>query len=158
MKRSISFFVILFLFALTLHAQPRPVTDRGVIDALRTDFDKRNSLTPDVDVNWFSSEYGYYGLYSIDQKTYMTRYDKDVNYLETFVRKEWDENVPSSIRNSFNKSPYQDQHVTGYWEVIDLGRNGCCLELMSSDGKSSRIWGDDKGRFSTEPYATNISN
>jgi hypothetical protein len=153
----ISFFAILFLLTISLHAQPRPVTDRGVIDALNTDFDKHNATTPDVEVNWYSSDYGYYGLYSINQKTYMTRYDKDTNYLETLVRKEWDENVPSSIRNSFSKSPYQDQHVTGYWEVIDAGRNGCCLELVSANGKPSRIWGDDKGRFSTEPYSTNIS-
>ena len=155
---AISFFALLFLFAVTLHAQSRPVTDRGVIEGLRADFDKRNASTPDVEVNWFSSDYGYYGLYSINQRAYMTRYDKDANYMETFVRKEWNDNVSSTIRNGFSKSLYQDQHVTGYWEVVDSDRNGCCLEVTSANGKTSKIWGDDKGRFSTEPYSTNTSN
>ena len=142
----------------TLFAQPQPLTDRGMANTLRADFDSRNSTVPDIEVNWYNSDYGYYGTYSMGNQHYITRYDKDGNYIETFNKKDWTQNAPVVIKNSFNKSAFNNLKVVTYWEVTDSGRNGYYLELQDSNGKIINIWGDEKGRFSAVPYATNISN
>ncbi len=99
--------------------EPRSLTDRTVSDRLHQDLYKRNANLKDQPISWFDMGEGYYGTYSSNNQNYMTRYDKEGNYIETMTKKEWNDNVPSSVRTSFDGSPYKSQKVTSYWEVSD---------------------------------------
>jgi hypothetical protein len=133
---------------------PKPLTDRSVSDKLYQDLQQRNSSVSDQPISWFDAGQGYYyGTYSYNNQDYMTRYNMDGVYIETLTKKEWDANVPAPLRSSFESSPYHSQQVSSYWEVSDANRKGYYLELNDGKGKQSRIWGNEKGEFSTKPYS-----
>ncbi|HEY8937274.1 MAG TPA: hypothetical protein VIM65_18740 [Cyclobacteriaceae bacterium] len=150
------------LLATTIYAQtpsaqtqpkdPTPLNDPTVSDRLDKDFDSRNANMSNAVVNWYSTDYGYYGTYSNNGQDYMTRYDKNGNYVETLNKKDWS-SVSPSLKSSFDKSPYKDQTVSSYWEVDDPSRKGYYLELSDKNGKTERVWADDKGQFSRKPYS-----
>lgn len=166
MKRMINYFSCMMLTALlttTVFAQvkqgvqePRPLTDKTMSQRLQKDLNTRNAKTGDQSIDWSDSGNGYYGTYSIDQTNYMTRYDKKGNYVETLTRKEWDENVSSSLRTSFDESPYKGNQVNSYWEVSDPNKKGYYMEMSDPTGKVSRVWADDKGKFSDTPYNSDM--
>ena len=148
------------LFATTAYGQstsqdPTPLNDPKTGSRLEKDFDSRNSNLSNATVNWYGTDYGYYGTYSNDGTDYMTRYDKNGNYVETLNKKDWSTDVSPEIKSSFDKSSYKDQSVTSYWESSDTDKKGYYIEVREKGGKTQRIWSDDKGQFSKKPYETN---
>jgi hypothetical protein len=130
---------------------PTPLNDASVSQRLDKDFDTRNSNLSNANVNWYSTDYGYYGTYSDNGQDYMTRYDKNGKYVETLNKKDWSSDVSPALKSSFDKSQYKDKTVTGYWEVNDPTKKGYYLELTDNNGKTERVWADDKGQFSRKP-------
>lgn len=126
-------------------------TDSTMNQRMETDLNKRNSLTNNQRVSWKQSLYGYNGTYFSNHVQYMAHYDKDGKYVETFTKKEWNENASAKLRSSYDQSNYRSQRVTGYWEVTDPGRKGYYLELKDDQNKSSRVWVNEDGKFSTSP-------
>jgi hypothetical protein len=138
--------------------EPRSLNDRTVSDRLQKDLYTRNSNIANQPITWYDMGDGYYGTYSSNNQNYMTRYDKKGSYIETMTKKEWNDNVPESVKNSFNSSNYKGQQVTGFWEVTDTDRKGYYLELSDDKGKVSRVWANDKGELSTKPYGSRPRN
>ena len=136
-------------------SEPRSLNDRTVSDRLQKDLYKRNSKLTDKPISWYDTGDGYYGTYANDNQNYMTRYDRQGNYVETMTKKEWNANVPSSVKTSFEGSPYKSQRVTSYWEVSDANRKGYYMELNDEKGKMSRVWSNEKGEFTTDTPALN---
>lgn len=136
---------------------PRVLSDKTLSDRLQKDLTTRNSTLGSQPVTWYDAGYGYYGTYSMDSKDYMVRYDRQGNYVETLNRRTWDDTVSSSTRTAFNNSRYKDQQVTGYWEVTDPGRKGYYFELSDKTGKRSRVWADEKGKFTNQPGTSTAS-
>jgi len=131
---------------------PLKVADSTMSKRLTSDWNARNSALKDQSVDWFASNDGYFGTYSIDEKDYMARYDREGNFIETMNRKEWDEMIPTSLKSSFDKSIYKSQQVTSYWEVSDPYRKGYYMELMDKQDKITYVWADENGKFTTTPY------
>jgi hypothetical protein len=133
---------------------PVPLNDATVSQRLDKDFDSRNADLSNAIVNWYSTDYGYYGTYSNNNQDYMIRYDKNGNYIETLTKKDWSKDVPADLKNSYDKSSYKDGNVKGYWQVSDPNRKGYYLEVEGKDGKTSRVWADSNGQFSERPSTT----
>lgn len=127
------------------------LTDKTMTTRLQQDVTKRNSSLGNASINWYDAGYGYYGTYSLNDQTYMARYDQKGNYVETLTRKEWNDQIPQSTRDAFSQSSYGSQQVTAYWESTDPGKKGSYFELSDGTGKSSRVWSDGTGKFSTQP-------
>jgi len=102
-------------------------------------------------LDWKSSNYGYYGTYFKDSVEYMALYDKDGKYEETLTKKQWNDNAPAKLRSSYDQSSYKLQKITGYWEVADPDRKGYYLELSDGENQSSEIWANEDGNFSETP-------
>lgn len=130
--------------------EPKALNDPTLSQRLQKDLNNRNAMTANKSVTWYDAGYGYYGTYAIDTANYMVRYDKKGNYVETLMKKEWDDQVPPSIVSAINQSPFKDQNVTSYWEVNDYGRKGYYVEL-DDKGKVSRIWLNEQGKISSSP-------
>ena len=125
---------------------------------MESDLHKRDSLTNNIQVMWKDLGYGYNGTYTSDSVQYMARYDKEGKYVETLTKKEWKDNAPAKLRASYDQSPYKSQKVTGYWEVTDPSRKGYYLELNSDQNKTSRVWVNEDGKFSTSPEKSGMQN
>ena len=102
-----------------------------------------------VAVSWWDCGNGFIYQYTIDNTKYMTRFDKQGNYVETLIQKVWSDSC--ALRSSFHQSQYKHQKVTGYWEVTDENRKGYYLEMSDSKNQVSGVWVDDQGNFSTIP-------
>lgn len=162
MKKILNIFSCLLVSALLVtnaYAQtpqnqtsPRPLSDRTMSDMLQKDLSNRNTNLSNQQFSWFESNDGFYTNYSHDNADYMSRYDKQGNYVESMRKSNWDHQVPAYLRTSFDNSPYKTQDVSGYWEVSDLDRKGYYMELSDDKGKMTKVWADDKGKFSTTPY------
>jgi lipopolysaccharide export LptBFGC system permease protein LptF len=122
---------------------------------METDLNKRNSMSKNHPVRWKESGNGFNGTYSSNNVQYMARYDNDGDYMETFTKKEWNENAPAKLRSSFAQSDYKTQRVTEYWEVTDPNRRGYYLELRDDLNKPSTVWVNEEGKFSTSPSNVN---
>jgi|SRR5688572_29361632 hypothetical protein len=136
------------------HAQtkePKKLSDQSMSDRLQKDLNERNAMTANQSIEWWDGNGYYYGTYSLSNQNYITRYDTEGNYNETLIEKEWDATVPAAVVTSFNQSPYKDYQVTKYYEVSDPGKKGYYFEL-DKDGIPTRVWLNDKGKFSTMPY------
>lgn len=131
---------------------PYKLTDVAMSQRLTSDWHSRNSSLKDQSVAWFNTNDGYIGTYTVDSLDFMSRYDAKGEYIETMNRKEWDETIPMDIKSSFDNSMYKSQHVTSYWEISDPFRKGYYMELKDDQNKVTRVWADDKGKFSTTPY------
>lgn len=143
----------------TVSPAPTPLKDQMMSDRLGKDLNTRNSMTQNQTINWYQTNYGFYGNYSAGGANYMTRYDAQGNYVETLRRDEWNNNsnIPNSLRNAYGQSPYKDQTVTGYWSVTDPGKSGYYMELRDNKGTTSRVWADSQGKFTTQPYSSSVS-
>jgi hypothetical protein len=131
---------------------PKTLSDPTMSGKLREDLSNRNSQLGSTTVDWYDTGTGYYGTYTIGSNTYMTRYDKQGNYLETYEKGDWSRSdVPPSIKSAYSNSAYKDREVTGYWKSSDPDRKGYYMELRDKQGKTSRVWADDQGKFSTTP-------
>jgi hypothetical protein len=136
----------------TQQDQANRLSDGVMSQRLDKDWSTRNPTMPAMPVEWYNSIDGYYGTYASDGNQYMTRYDSKGNYVETMTKKEWNNEVPSGLKSSFDKSGYKSQEVTSYWEVSDPNRKGYYMELTNGKGKMSRAWADGNGKFSKNPY------
>ena len=138
--------------------QTNRLSDGTMSQRLGKDWSTRNPTMSTMPVEWYNSTDGYYGTYSNDNNQYMTRYDSKGNYIETMTKKDWNNDVPSGLRSSFDKSDYKSQEVTSYWEVSDPNKKGYYMELTDSKGKMSRAWVDENGKFSKMPYKSKPNN
>lgn len=162
---SFSFLLVSALLVNTAYAQtpqsqssPRPLSDKTMSDRLQKDLSNRNSGVSNQQLNWFESNDGFYTNYSINNEEYMTRYDKQGNYIESMRKKVWNDQVPANIRTSFDNSNYKSQKVSGYWELSDNNRKGYYMELKDDNGKMTKVWVDDKGKFSSTPFKGKPNN
>ncbi len=156
---TLSFLIVSALFVNKANAQtqqsqtsPRPLSDKSMGDRMQKDLSNRNTDVANQQFNWFESNDGFYTNYSINNEEYMSRYDKQGNYIESMRKKTWNDQVPADLRTSFDKSPYKMQNVSGYWEVSDLNRKGYYMEFKDEKGKMTKVWADENGRFSATPY------
>jgi hypothetical protein len=135
------------------YQNPTTLSDPTMSSRLQTDLSGRNSQLGNNSVSWYDTGNGYYGTYSIGNENYMARYDKQGKYVDTMTKGNWgDSDVPQSLKSSFDKSTYKNQRVTGYWTLSDpSNRKGYYLETQDDNGKTSRIWADENGKFSTSP-------
>ena len=136
---------------------PTTLSDPAISGRMQTDLSGRNSQLGNNSVRWYDTGNGYYGTYSIGDDNYMARYDKQGKYIETMTKEDWnDSDVPASLKTSFGKSNYKDQRVTGYWTLSDpTDRKGYYMELQDKNGKTSRVWADENGKFSMNPPTAN---
>lgn len=100
-------------------------------------------------ISWWDSGNGIVCKHTVDNKSYIIRYNKQGNYIETLRQKAW--NDSSALRPSFQKSQYRLQNVTSYWEVSDPNKTGYYLEMINSAKQVSSVWVDESGKFSTIP-------
>lgn len=155
-----SFLLVSALLANNAYAQtqqgqisPRPLSDKTMSDRLQKDLINRNTnISAQQQLNWFESNDGYHTNYSINNEEYMSRYDKQGNYIESMRKSAWDDQVPAVIRTSFDNSPHKTKNVSGYWEVSDDDRKGYYMEFKDDKGKMTNVWVDDKGKFSSTPF------
>ena len=129
---------------------PRILEDKTTSDHLQKDWKKRNSSIQNQPVQWFDLGDGYYGSYTNDNNKFMSLYDQDGKYIHTFRKVDWS-TVPAtaSIRSSYDLSQYKTQKVTSYWEVIDPNMKGYYFEVADDQGKTTRIWANENGEFSS---------
>jgi hypothetical protein len=102
-----------------------------------------------VEISWWDCGNGFIYQYTIDNTKYMTRYDKQGNYVETLMQKVWSDSC--ALNSSFQQSQYKHQKVIGYWEVADANKEGYYLEMRDSKNQISGVWVDDEGNFSKIP-------
>lgn len=139
--------------------EPKTLSDRTMSQRMSADLNNRNAKVGNNPVAWYDAGYGYYGTYTIDSMQYMTLYDRKGNYMQTLTKKEWgNSQIPPTVTSAFNQSEYKDQNVDGYWEVNDFGKKGYYLELSDNQGKKSRVFMNDQGKFSTSPEQNNNNN
>lgn len=87
-------------------------------------------------------------FYKMDGKDYMTLYDEEGNWVETYSRRDWNDQVDEPIRKGFD-SNHKGMEVESYWERVDgtdrsdrsnvlfyRGQNGTSQSTkISPDGK-----------------------
>ena len=132
---------------LTDDIPPKTLSDQVMTQRLQKDWNKRNSKSQNVPVEWFEMRDGFYGTYSSNNQHYRALYDANGNYIETLKKSDWNSKVPSPVKSSFELSNYKSQKVTGYWELAS--QKVYYLELTDDQGKISRLWANEKGDFST---------
>ena len=130
------------------------MTDPGQSQRFMNDLNKRNPNTLNQNIEWVDNKDGHYGNYTLDSVIYMTRYDKKGNFQGTYAKKDWnDESVPVSLKTSFDRSTYRGSAVSSYWESTEPNNKTYYMELRNDKGKSSNVWANDRGKFSTTPYS-----
>lgn len=130
------------------------VVDKNVNQRLQSDFQSRNpSLPANQNITWYQTGNGYYGTYDVAKINYIIRYDKKGNYIETFTKKDWDDNTNPQLKTALEQSPYKQSKITGYWESSNPNQKGYYLELVDNKGKS-RVWVNNKNQFSPTPFSS----
>jgi hypothetical protein len=130
------------------------VTDPTMSQRLQTDFQSRNIDVGNQPVNWYNSTTGYYGTYSNNGQNFMTQYDKQGNFQQSYIQGDWNAgNVPPNLKSAFDNSPYKSQQVTGFWTPTDSTQQGYYLQTTGKNGATSNIWFDENGTLSTTPPA-----
>ena len=141
----------------TAQQEPKPVTDGSMSQLLEADLQFRNAEIGSPEIMWWDNGYGYYGTYSHGGE-YMVRYDSHGSYLETLMKKNWnDEDVMTFVKSAYRQSAYNSLQILTYWEAVDIGRRGCYMELQDDRNKIFKVWIDDKGKFSNMPLDTGIN-
>ncbi len=129
--------------------QRRELSDPNMKSKLQSDVTSRNADVGNSSVQWWDTGNGYSGTYSKDNSDYMVAYDQRGNYIGTFKKAEWNDQVPQDVRSSFDKSKYSNQQVSSYWTSEDPGNTNYYMELKDNSGKNSDVWGDGNGQLST---------
>ncbi len=158
--KKITFYLCALLFAVLFtnvsmaqtDNNARMLTDQSTVDRLNKDWRTRNQNNTNTSINWFQRGDGYYGMYDHNNTSYMTFYDGDGKHFQTYERSKWD-NVPSTLRSSYDASNYKGQQVRGVWESADPTKKGYYLEVEDNRGTLSPVWVDDRGQFS-DNYGT----
>jgi len=105
-------------------------------------------------VSWWDSGNGFICKVTLENMAYLIRFDKQGKYVETLIKKVWNET--STLQPSFQRSEYKLQKVISYWEVSDANKTGYYLEMNSSKNYPFSVWVDDEGNFSTIPSIRRI--
>ena len=144
-------------FAQTVLQEPKALSDESIAEQLQADLDFRNTDIGKPEITWWDCGYGYCGTFS-RADDFMARYDNDGGYIQTLVKKDWnDKSIPVLIKSLFNQSAYKSFQVVKYWEVFDVGQSGGYWELQDDKNKISRVWMNNKGKLSTVPLDTGIN-
>lgn len=106
-------------------------------------------------ISWWDSGNGLICKQTIDNESFIIRYDKQGNYIETLRQKTWNES--SELQPAFQKSQYNLHKVISYWEVSDANKKGYYLEMSDSAKQVSSVWVDEQGKFSTVPTISRSS-
>jgi hypothetical protein len=142
--------IIGLLLLLAVLAKAQGITDKmsaaDINSQLLSDLYKRNPDTKKEVIVWDNSSTGYDALYTINNSDFLTHYDEKGNYVETRQKKEWNANVPATVRNSYDKNFNRQYTVETYWEVNDPDRKGYYLELKDRKGQAKNIWVDHQGK------------
>jgi hypothetical protein len=126
--------------------------DPAMSQRLQSDFQSRNIDVGNQPVNWYNSMNGYYGTYSNNGQNFLTQYDKQGNFQQSYIQGNWNSNdVPTSLKSAYSNSPYKSQPVTGYWTSSDSTRLGYYLETKNPKGQPTGLWADENGTLSTTP-------
>ncbi len=129
------------------------MNDLKPIKNLPEGLDERVSIATDQPVEWLKSKYGYTGTYRLGETEYMTTYDNESHYIETYIKIDWNNSqVSSVVKSALLISFYKDYEVMGYWESSDPEVNGYYLELKDKNGKPFSVWADNEGNFYDRPY------
>lgn len=104
-------------------------------------------------ISLWDSGNGFICKYVVEGVYYMTRYDKQGNYVETLMQKEWSDGDSTTIHFAFQQSQYKSQRVTSFWEVSDLNKTGYYLEMTDSLNNISCMWVNEQGKFSIKPLS-----
>ena len=139
--------LMLTLITSTMYAQTI-VRDKGAQqqDLLEQYF--KTSYSPRV-ISWWDSGNGFICRSAGEINSYLTRFDKEGNYVETLKRKIW--NDSSMLQPSFQQSQYRQHRVISYWEVSDVNKRGYYLEMSDSKNQITGVWADELGKFSIIP-------
>ncbi|CAN5253450.1 hypothetical protein BH09BAC3_BH09BAC3_19650 [soil metagenome] len=155
MRNYFSALAICVAFVTVTAAQDAILITNPKSEMMLKDLNTRNPNTVNQKVDWVSNEYGNSGMYTVNNVNYMTRYDGDGNYIETYKKRDWnDAELPASLKSAFNSSNYKDSNVTSFWESSDYTNKGYYMELTDRSGQASKVWVDDKGKFNTTPGRT----
>ena len=146
-KRHFRYMLMLTLITSTMYAQTL-VKDKGAQQQDLITKYLKSSYSPRV-VSWWDSGNGFIYKSTGETNAYLTRFDKQGNYVETLKRKIW--NDSSLLQPSFQQSQYKQHRVISYWEVSDVNKKGYYLEMSDSKNQSSSVWVDDLGKFSIIP-------
>jgi len=141
------------LLSTSLFAQKNKdnMTDKEMNKKLQNDLNTRYPAASKSIVVWDNNDYGFNGSYSVNNTSYMARYDKQGKYIETLTRKNWDDNVPVNVRNSYDNSPYKSYKIDSYWEVNDPMKKGYYIRTKDTKGKLQDVWMDDQGKVYDKP-------
>lgn len=153
MKNIVVVVVTLLATTLICGAQnlSKGMSEADVNKVLLSDLNKRYQETKNEVVVWDNAIHSYDALYSVKTVDYLTRYNKQGVYLETLIKRDWEAQVPSVIKNSYDKEVGTHYTVDEYWEVNDPKRKGYYLELKDKQGQSKKIWLDQTGRVFETP-------
>lgn len=152
--RHFSYILMLTLLSNSMYAQtPDKEQARNV---QQKNFSIKNAMlgfTPRI-VSWWDSGNGFICKTALENVAYLTRFDKQGKYVETLMRKVW--NDSSALQPSFQASSYKLNRVTSYWEVLDKNNKGYYLEMKDSENHPSSVWIDDQGNFSIIPATKTV--
>lgn len=147
-SRHVSLTLMLSLVAVSLYGQASVNSQRV---SLRDSTARTVKISYPHTVSWWDSGNGFICRSSADGHSYLTRYDKQGNYIETLMQKPWNESSP--LWRAFHSSEYKSMKILSYWEVWDIGRKGYCLETIDSKKQVSNVWVDESLKFSTVPLS-----
>lgn len=148
MKNIVAIVGLLLLLVVFTNAQS--INDKmsaaDINSQLLSDLNNRYPDTKREVIVWDNSASGYDALYTINDNDFLTHYDKKGTYVETRQKKEWNDNVPAAVKNSYEKNFNKQYTVEQYWEVNDPTRKGYYLELKDRKGQAKNIWVDNQGK------------
>lgn len=143
--------------AQTNTTHPITVTDTVVSNKLSKDFIERNpTADKNSTVDWWEDAYGYSGLYQMNGGEYLSQYDQQGEYINSYAKKKWDE-APIGLRSAYNASEFHDHEVISYWQSSDPAKNGYYLQVKNKQGKINNVWVDNDGKLSAQPRSTKKS-
>jgi hypothetical protein len=147
--RYFSYMLMLTLLVSTMYAQ-NPVKDQDKSASPKeVSAKKLKAAYHPRKISWWDSGNGFICKYNIESTNYITRFDKQGNYVETLKQEMW--NDSSALRPFFQQSEYKLQRVISYWEVSDADKKGYYLEMSDSKNQVSSVWVDELGKFSIIP-------
>jgi hypothetical protein len=151
MKTKMGYFSYMLMFTLltsTMYAQTTGNEEGEPQNELLTTKTLNVAYYPRT-VSWWDSGNGFIRKHTVDTVCYITRFNKQGDYIETLIKRTWDNR--SALHPSFQLSQYSLQTVTGYWEVSDVNKKGYYLEMTNSNNEVSSVWADEYGKFSSMP-------
>lgn len=129
------------------------VNEKEMRKKAQADLEQRFPGVKDQPVTWDHSKSGANTAYFlVGDKEYMAEYDRNGTWSKTYEKKEWNGNVPATVRDGYNKK-FKDREVKSYWELSeskDKGQNGY-LFYYNDEGNNVRNFEMDReGNLTSE--------